>query len=209
MDDATRGARAVRVGVPCAQRVGGRANRGELHRGNALASREFCHVWAVFTARVAKNPKAAIEDRNERTPAVPGVLGVELAGLEPAASWVRSRRCAGPDFGLFAGFSWRRRTGCGPDFPGFRSFRLGSGQEAPFWPDLRVVAAVDRRRPFRPSPVSPRRRADRLPRLLGRRSSRRPSAPSGTPRTDATARIACGPWPTWCRSRRSARRPVR
>jgi hypothetical protein len=28
---------------------------------------------------------------NARTPAVAGVLGVELAGLEPATSWVRSK----------------------------------------------------------------------------------------------------------------------
>ena len=37
----------------------------------------------------SQNPKAPIGERNERTPAVARVLGVELGGLEPATSWVR------------------------------------------------------------------------------------------------------------------------
>ena len=37
-------------------------------------------------------PAAPIGPAKGRTPAVAGVLGVELGGLEPPTSWVRSRR---------------------------------------------------------------------------------------------------------------------
>src|SRR5215218_5074082 len=47
---------------------------------------------------------------NDRTPAVAGVLRVELAGLEPATSWVRSRRPAALSLACLRGF----RGGGGP-----------------------------------------------------------------------------------------------
>jgi hypothetical protein len=54
---------------------------------------------------------------------------MELAGLEPATSWVRSRRSPALSVACLQGFSQRRKPGPWPALSAnFRPFRLGSGQ---------------------------------------------------------------------------------
>jgi hypothetical protein len=74
-----------------------------------------------------RHPNRPRNARTPRTPAFAGVPGVELAGLEPATSWVRS--CARPELRLFAGFPRRRTSGLTPSLSAsVRPFRLGSSQ---------------------------------------------------------------------------------
>src|SRR5215217_2165585 len=69
-----------------------------------------------------------------------GILDMELAGLEPATSWVRSRRPPALSLACLQGF----RGGRGPaEAPRFRlgSAHLGSdrAKERALWPDLAAV----------------------------------------------------------------------
>jgi hypothetical protein len=68
------------AGMPLASAVGFAGDR----RGLARLGR--------FHGSRSQDPRAPIKRRNERTPAGAGVLSMELGGLEPPTSWVRSRR---------------------------------------------------------------------------------------------------------------------
>jgi hypothetical protein len=60
---------------------------------------------------------------------------MELAGLEPATSWVRSRRALALTLGYLRGF--RGGPAAAPDFPPVSAhFGWDRAKEAPFWPDL-------------------------------------------------------------------------
>jgi hypothetical protein len=80
------------------------ARRAEAHPGHVsrLALDDFVHEMGPNRGSFAtsallwlfewQNPEPLIGAPNARTPALAGVLGVELGGLEPPTSWVRSRR---------------------------------------------------------------------------------------------------------------------
>jgi hypothetical protein len=88
----------------------------------------------LLIAAAADNPLTLLELADRLTPAQRE--GRE-AGLEPAASWVRSRRPARPESRLFAGFP----GGAGPVYdPGIRlvsaHFGWDRAKERGLWPDL-------------------------------------------------------------------------
>ena len=91
----------------------------------------FAPFWPVFGVRVAK-PRAAHRSPNARTPTLAGVLGVELGGLEPPTSWVRSRRphrSNVPDYQPLWRLAAARATTCDPR--NLRPFPPGLGQREP------------------------------------------------------------------------------
>src|SRR5215207_11575266 len=76
-----------------------------------------------------------------------GIPAMELGGLEPPTSWVRSRRSLALTFACFAGFSSPRWPGARGRFSAsFRPFRLDRAKEAGFWPDLPSNRAYVHRR---------------------------------------------------------------
>jgi hypothetical protein len=83
--------------VPEEQLTVSRCSAARRRRPRAVEPMEYAgitgvwHVPACFDGCVAKTSRPRWA-QNARTPAVAGILGVELGGLEPPTSWVRSRR---------------------------------------------------------------------------------------------------------------------
>jgi hypothetical protein len=101
-----RARRVLREGEACDAEVVGIEVEGSAsgdtvepeYRRRGRNSGPRCREIAGVLARLGRfhgsrshNPRGPIEDPNARTPAGAGVLGVELGGLEPPTSWVRSK----------------------------------------------------------------------------------------------------------------------
>jgi hypothetical protein len=82
------------------------SERDSLQSGVLPQACDWAKDWANESAPASE--RNAI--RNARTRAIAGILRVELAGLAPATSWVRSRRSPALSFACFQGF----RGGGGP-----------------------------------------------------------------------------------------------
>jgi hypothetical protein len=180
---------------PSCQCLTSRARR--IRPRNGPESREFCHFWPVFGARVAK-PRATHRSPKRENPST-------CWGSRSGASRTRTgdllgaiQACASAEFGLFAGFSPRWRPGPRLAFSAsFRPFRLGSGQRngflarSPVGPatpaELAALPTVHARNERHPS-----RQGDhlllcgsfdegasgmRVPRASGRASGRAPDPP--------------------------------
>jgi hypothetical protein len=82
--------------------------------------------------------------RNAEIRSAAGILRMELAGLEPATSWVRSRRALPLSLPCLQGLSRCWRPGLRSTISAsFRPFRLGSGQGTGLWPDLPCAKGCD------------------------------------------------------------------
>ena len=90
------------IGQAIARRVGVGKHivLADLHEASANAAAETLGCGEA-QSRLNRHPsqigptgptRLALERSNERTPTFAGVLRVELGGLEPPTSWVRSRR---------------------------------------------------------------------------------------------------------------------
>ena len=94
--------------------------------------------------RVAKNPKAAIEEPKRENPRRTRGSRSELAGLEPAASWVRSRRALALSLVYLRGFRGGGGTAAAPNFRQFPLISAGIG------PKKRRFGPISGRRCRRP-----------------------------------------------------------
>ena len=117
------------------------------HRRNGLKRGFSCVGDDAIARRSGQRPGQRIAGerpvrprRTRQNPHHNWVLLVELAGLEPAASWVRSRRSPALSLVVCRDSLWWR-LGVRPAFSAsFRPFRLGSGQgskvlaRSPVWP---------------------------------------------------------------------------
>src|SRR5829696_7615787 len=115
---------------------GGARTRAERSRGDRAKDR----------AKNRRRTTRSTDAKLSRNRAVAGNFGVELAGLEPATSWVRSRRPVALNLACLRGFPDGGDPICGPRFrPISAHFGRDRAKEKGLWPDLRSAPAGPRR----------------------------------------------------------------